>query len=238
MVWRESLKQANGVLKSWVSSGNSGIAHLEPDMMTLALHVLTAAGFGKTYDFNPIETRESGIVKGRKMSFEHGLRTILSGFLGVILTDLLPFSSTSPFSNLLPKKAAAIQFAASEFRRNLTEMVQEERTLQQTKTSGSDNLMSALLRASDLHRGGSSSLKEDEIHGNLFIYSFAGHDTTANTMAYAITLLASDSRMQSWIKDEIEYVVGKESSSEGWEYENSFPQLKRCLALMVTRNPP
>lgn len=51
MVWKESLRQAGDMLKSWVGKGVKGVANTPDDTMTLALHVITAAGFGQSYDF-------------------------------------------------------------------------------------------------------------------------------------------------------------------------------------------
>jgi cytochrome P450 len=170
-----------------------------------------------------------------EISFEVALQTVIAKFVAVILTSIIPVSSEF-LLNLLPEKVTSIKFAAAEFRRNLREIIEEERTFLKTKTNQRDNLMSALVHASDLEgtQGDRKKpLTEEEIYGNLFIYSFAGHDTTANTMTYTVALLASDRRMQSWIKEEIHSVIGKESDPESWEYEKLFPQLKRCLAVMV-----
>jgi cytochrome P450 len=40
--------------------------------------------------------------------------------------------------------------------------------------------------------GGSvKGLTEEEIYGNIFVYNFAGHDTTATTLNWALYLLAA-----------------------------------------------
>ncbi|GKT86482.1 cytochrome P450 [Colletotrichum tofieldiae] len=80
-------------------------------------------------------------------------------------------------------------------------------------------------------------LTEEEIAGNLFIFTVAGFDTTANTMAYAVTLLAAYPEWQAWVQAEIDAVLGP-ASSEGEDgqlpdYATAFPRLTRCLAVMA-----
>lgn len=229
MVWKESLKQAQGMLKSWVAAGDTGITSTHEDTKTLALHVLTSAGFGRNYDF---QGSVSTVPAGHSMSFEKALQTVLTKFLAVIVTASL-LTNLQHLLLFLPK--TSVQLATEEFKLYLSEMVEEERASTKKKTMTNDNLMSALVRASDLREtqgDGRYTLSDDEIYGNLFIYSFAGHDTTASALSYALALLATDTRTQSWIKDEIRSVTGSQNIEE-WGYERVFPQLKRCMAVMV-----
>ena len=55
-------------------------------------------------------------------------------------------------------------------------------------------------------------LTKDEMLGNLFIYNVAGHDTTANTIGYAVYLMASDPRWQAWIHEELNFVFSGQVS--------------------------
>ncbi|RDL31454.1 Cytochrome P450 [Venustampulla echinocandica] len=223
LVWKESLSQATGMLQAWANAGKAGINNTRTDTMTLALHVLTGAGFGKFFDF------QGGVSKpgpGHKMSFEESLHIVLNKFIAVLVAASITF---------IPKRFSSVQTATVEFKQYLTEMVAEERASMDLKSDEKDNLMSALLRASDLRDSqgdGKNTLSNDEIYGNLFIYTFAGHDTTANTIAYAVYLLSTDNDIQSWLKEEIQAVIGVYGDVENWNYEEVFPRLKRCLALM------
>ncbi|KAL0782484.1 hypothetical protein CaCOL14_000390 [Colletotrichum acutatum] len=87
-----------------------------------------------------------------------------------------------------------------------------------------------------------SYLTEEEIAGNLFIFTAAGFDTTANTLAYAVTLLAAYPEWQAWIQAELDAVLGPPTPSpssspeqedrELPDYSVVFPKLTRCLAVM------
>ncbi|TVY45728.1 Cytochrome P450 [Lachnellula subtilissima] len=226
MVWIESLRQAKGMLRSWSHAGEVGTTETSQDTMKLALHVLTGAGFGRFY---PFEKGVSSPANGHTMSFKEALHTVLKDFIGVLL-----ISNSKMMSMLLPKRFDVARIAIPEFKQYLVEFVKEERAAPQ-KSSEHDNLMSALLRASDLREAkgeGRRTLTDDEVYGNLFIYAFAGHESTANTLAYAITLLAADLKVQDWIREEVQAIASEYGVVENWKYEEMFPRLKRCLALM------
>lgn len=82
---------------------------------------------------------------------------------------------------------------------------------------------------------GPTGLTDSEILGNLFLYNFAGHETTGNILTYSILLLAAHPHWQDWIAEELQHVFGDSPDDKAWDY-NLFPQLKRCLAVMV-RSP-
>jgi len=226
LVWRESLAQAGGMLGSWIDKGQAGVTRTNSAMMTLALHVLTAAGFGKSYEF------EGGVGnpgEGHNLSYRDSLKTILENLVLALVAQ--PIMRLSP--SILPQKVSAVQDAIKEFKQYMAEMVAEERASIEVNR---DNLMSVLVRASqeEMQKGkGRNGLTDEEIFGNLFIYNLAGHDTTANTLAYAVCLLASDTHWQNWIGDEIDAVFGTNEDEVDWDYERVFPKLKRCLAVMV-----
>lgn len=60
-------------------------------------------------------------------------------------------------------------------------------------------------------------------------------DTTANTISFAIAMLAGHPKVQDWLSEEINAVMGDE---EHPNYEETYPKLVRCLALMVSRQYP
>jgi cytochrome P450 len=71
------------------------------------------------------------------------------------------------------------------------------------------------------------------MRGALYIFTFAGHETIVNTMAYAISLLAAYPKWLDEIIDEIDTVLGRHDRAD---YGEVFPRLKCCQALMA-RSP-
>jgi cytochrome P450 len=228
LVWRESISQAGDMLQSWMSaSSTGGVTSTDSDTMTLALHVLTAAGFGKSYKF------AGGLTKpadGHSMTYKEALGTILRSILLTIIINSAQFPEW-----MLPRKVVKVNEAIGNFKAYMTEMVEEERRSIANGEDDKGNLMSVLVRAAELSKAdekGRNSLTDEEIFGNLFIYNLAGHETTARTLAYAVALMSTNRGVQDWIGEELDAVFGPEQNVDKWQYEKAFPQLKRCLALM------
>ena len=233
LVWTESVRQAREMLQVWLSKGEEGINGTTDDTLLLALHVLTGAGFGMSYSFDSELTTS---VAGHSMSYRDALRTLLSN----VFTTILIGSAKLPFW-LLPKKVARISVAMKEFKQYMVEMVDNERAAHARGDDAGANLVTSLVRASEEARRAEekgiqskAGLTDEEIYGNIFIYNFAGHETTANQLAYALALLACHPRWQEWLGEEIDHVFGADTSTnEAEQYSKAFPQLRRCLALMV-----
>ena len=104
---------------------------------------------------------------------------------------------------------------------------------------GSGSLMTSLVRALDTHQKedtkttGTRGLSVDEIFGNIFVINFAGNDTTANTLAFTLILLAANQEVQHWVREEVRRVT-KGMDVAHWDYEKLFPQLMRCRAILVS----
>jgi cytochrome P450 len=228
LVWRESISQAGDMLQSWMSASSTrGVTSTESDTMTLALHVLTAAGFGKSYKFAGGLTKPA---EGHSMTYKDALGIILKNPLVTIIMSSARFPAW-----MLPRKVVKVSEAIGNFKAYMTEMVEEERRSIADGEGDKDNLMSVLVRAAELSKAdekGRNSLTDEEIFGNLFIYNLAGHETTANTLAYAVALMSTNRGVQDWIGEELDAVFGSEQNVKKWQYEKAFPQLKRCLALM------
>lgn len=221
------MHQSSGLLKLWTTTPGSEISSTHNDSLTLALNVILGAGFGKSSDFDSVTSPGPGHL----LSFKQSLHTILRKFIAVVFTASL----TGKLGFLIPDKYNTVGIAIREFKQYLVEMVAEERASLTEGNPEKHTLVNALMRASDLEESqgkGKNTLSVEEIYGNLFIFSFAGHDTTANTISYALTLLAANEKTLAWMKEEITAVVGG-SDSVDWVYEKTFPQLKRCLAVMV-----
>jgi cytochrome P450 len=219
------------MLDCWVDEG-SGVASVTTDTSTLALHVITYAGFGISYHFSrALDT----VREGFSMSYADSLYSVMENLL---LLMLVP-SRTYSFP-ILPKALKDFKVAVADFKRYMIEMVDLAKARVSEAESVHPNLLNTLVQKSEellVESGGitaSNSLSDDEIYGNLFIFSFAGHETTANTLAYSIYLLAAFPEYQEWVGQELEEVLKGHGSVETICYEEVYPRLKRCLALMVS----
>ena len=212
------------MMTSWSHHNRKGITSTSADTLTLALHVLTGAGFGQSYSF---ASGSQIIPRGHLLSYRDSLCTLLTNF-----TPLIIFNHDLLCQPFMPKTLRKVGLAVREFRQYMTEMISRERLLIEKRDSDASNLVSSLIRASEEGKAFSSSLNDEEIMGNLFIYNLAGHETTANTLAYAIMLISVNPIYQDWLYDELTRVLGDAGQPETWKYEKVFPQLQRTLAVM------
>ena len=68
-------------------------------------------------------------------------------------------------------------------------------------------------------------LSTDSAFGNTFMFLVAGHETTANTVNYALSLLACHREIQRRVQADVDSIVGSTKPQE-WQYEQLFPKLR------------
>lgn len=254
-VWQESVEQASALADSLVDSSASRTpkkpVQTLDGLRTVAINVLAHIAYGHHKHF-------SLPVPAEKTSWDMTYVDAIS-----ICTELLMLAAFLPARlcrlPIMPHSLQALGVALQRLPELTRDMLHQERSI--TKTRGSDKrpdtIMSTLVRLSDQEKGqthelGTASekhpaveesresktyLTEDEIAGNLFIFTAAGFDTTANTMGYAVTLLAAYPEWQAWLQDELDSVLGGASHSTS-DYETCFPLLMRCMAVMVSSPYP
>lgn len=231
LVWKEALRQAHDMAQFWAEQGAEGTRETVADTATLALHVLTCVGFGLSYSFHH-GVRD--LPDGHSMTYRDALSLCLRN---IITFAIFPKKVLS--LSFLPKKLRSLGVATQEFQKYMEEMLTHERNMAAKREHETGNLMGSLVRASEEAQKSSDrndftrlGLTDEEIFGNIFAFNLAGHETTANTMATSLVLLAANPECQNWLTEEIHHVLRNSGSSEDWKYDESFPNLKRCLAVM------
>jgi cytochrome P450 len=210
---------ASDMLEYWTSK--SEITSTADDLRTLSLHVLSRAGFGKSFKFEGHDERQG--EQSASGNYKESLQTILENL--VLILGLGFNLLGSPW---LPKKLNNVHKACVSFQKHMTDLYEEEKRRLQQGEDSDHNLMTGLIRSSQDDPDG---LTEKEVYGNMFAFNFAGHDTTAHTFTFAMFFLAANPYVQDWISEEIRFVVGNQKL-EDWDYRACFPRLKRCLAVM------
>ncbi|THV54440.1 hypothetical protein BGAL_0026g00110 [Botrytis galanthina] len=229
-VWAEALKQSNEVLEFWKSLPTP-IRRTHKDTRTLSLHVLSGAGFGKSYSFKKAADPPK---PGHMFNYRDSLALILENALLILV-----FGPKFLTRKWLPKRLSRLGRATLDFKDHMQQMVKDEKELIQQGKPGSRNIINSLIMASDEmseltgDKGGSGrGLTEDEVYGNIFVYNFAGHDTMAITMNWTLYLLAAHPNVQDWIAEEINSVVVGDDAGK-WKYQESYTKLNRCLAVLL-----
>lgn len=231
-VWRESLTQTKQMLASWTAAASlaDGITSVSKDTRTLSLNVLAATGFCRSFRFR--SANGSNAEPDTASSYRDALSMVLDN---AILLMLIPRRYLSlPF---IPKALRQIGKAADEFKHHMERMLEEETAALNQGNAGAGSLMTSLVKASNTYEASNKDSKNakglsvEEIFGNIFVINFAGHDTTANTLAFAAYLLATAPEVQHWVADEVRKIT---EDVDNWDYGHLFPQLTRCRSVMVS----
>jgi cytochrome P450 len=219
LVWTESLRQGQQLLQYWKDSTYAGESTMAKDTRTLALDVLVHAAFGKSFDF--YGARDKKITSGR-LSYRDALAILLEN--AILILALGPKALKR--LTFIPR-LAQLSNAAEQFRQYMLDMFEEHaQHVQGEKAQG--NLIKSLVRASLDEK----LITQDEVIGNIFVFNFAGHDTTAHSLAFTFMLMAAHPDVQEWMTEEIRYVMGDKELLKA-EY-TLFPRLVRTLAVLVS----
>jgi cytochrome P450 len=219
LVWTESLRQGQQLLQYWKDSTYAGESTMAKDTRTLALDVLVHAAFGKSFDF--YGARDKKITSGR-LSYRDALAILLEN--AILILALGPKALKR--LTFIPR-LAQLSNAAEQFRQYMLDLFEEHaQHVQGEKAQG--NLIKSLVRASLDEK----LITQDEVIGNIFVFNFAGHDTTAHSLAFTFMLMAAHPDVQEWMTEEIRYVMGDKELLKV-EY-TLFPRLVRTLAVLVS----
>ena len=230
-VWSESSTQAFDMLQEFTkpSSANldSGTSGTFEGLKRITINVIGSVCFGTEKSW--AETTTVGAPPGFKTTFIESIITIVNNLFPTVFIPAKYLSHS-----IAPKSMQTVGVAKTEFPLHLRKSIEQERRNPSSKST----LLTSLVKLADQDKkstttGGSKTstyLSEEEIAGNLFTFTIAGFDTTANTLAYAVAMLAMDPQLQDWIIEQIDEISQKNPEND---YATTFPLLTRCLALMV-----
>lgn len=223
-VWRESIQQGTGLIDYW--SRQNSINSVASDTRTVSLHVMSGAIFGRSYAFRA--TSDEAMTEDSS-SYGNALKLILDRCIPLFILGRKNLKSA-----WLPQSLRELYQATLVFQSHMTEAFEAEKQNLGQKQKPENNLMTALVRASQVNvHSKQEGLTEEEVYGNIFVFNFAGHDATANSLAIGICLLATRPNVQDWIAAEINIVLGGIAPTKSL-YSSTFPRLPRCLAVVVS----
>ncbi|KAI1163350.1 cytochrome P450 [Nemania serpens] len=224
VVWAESLALATDMLKFW--SSKDAVGSTADDVGTLSLHVLSKVGFGKSFKF---QSQDAHDTINPALNYKESLKMVLDNC--VLIMALGTKFLSRPW---LPRKLQ---------KHHMTSVYEEEKLAYEKGFSTDRNLLSSLIKASNEEAlnfsngstgppSGGGGLTESEIYGNMFVFNFAGHDTTAHTLMFAIAFLAAKPQVQDWLSEEL-HTVFADRVPDQWDYQRDLPKLIRCHAVLM-----
>ena len=257
LVWQETIRQTKEMLEYLVEKGPCDASRSEfvvgdvrEDSLKLTLHVLCSAGFGVKLPFKPAPGATAKDV-------EELFRDSQSPPSGYHFTfrSVMEYSSLHPMSALIANRVipkwiprALLPFYDAEFKayhdlgRYLRALVSAAGV---KKAHALHNLLEGIVGTGQIKDGNdhdstgpaisqNGGLSEAEILGNLYIFTVAGHETTATTFRYAMTLLALHQDIQSWLWEDIREATEHEPQDPvEWDYNRVFSKMIGPLCVMV-----
>ncbi|KAG8709982.1 hypothetical protein FRC09_000369 [Ceratobasidium sp. 395] len=216
LIWTETMLALDEAYDLWDLHHGQRVNLPQVAQMTktLALMVIAAAALGKRLSW--IEDQEQP-EPGFTMSFQTAAKTVAEG---VVTRALLP-----TWAEGATQTTRTVVTGYKEFKKYIQQMMDTRRRegvqFESITDGGLDrkqpdaDLFSVLLAASDEDaKQEGKGLTDDEVIGNTFFLMFAGHETSANTLAFALGMLAVHSDVQQEVYNEIKQVMGSRSRLE------------------------
>ncbi|KAG8687554.1 hypothetical protein FRC11_006996 [Ceratobasidium sp. 423] len=190
--------------------------------MQITLCVIAKAGFGQDIEWG----NDGEVPEGHKLTFKQALLTVSHNITLIIVLPKWMFGWRKHWKE--------VRDAYQELRLYFQEMISSRRA---ENTPGSrvqaeeqHDLFNQLILAHD----DDNVLSEEELIGNVFLFLFAGHETTAHTLAFTLGLLAIYPEEQRKVVEQIQELQ-KESSEFNYEdlskYTYSLAVLYEALRL-------
>jgi cytochrome P450 len=237
LVWRESLTQSKAMLAYWME--HQPVRTIAEDTKVFTLNVLAAALFNKRYPFEGAteQNKAASIKNDDSYKYRESLSKILPNIIPIFV-----FGAKGLEAWWTPHSWKVAAEAVSTFRSYIMGLINEERDLNARGIHNNQHLVAALVRACEVDNPPEdaqpalmrrkATLSEQEIISNLFVYAFAGNDTTAISLTHILVYLAAHPQTQDWMAKELSYYLVSNDPMD-WDYK-MFANLKRCLAVVVS----
>ncbi|KAG8873204.1 hypothetical protein FRB97_006928 [Tulasnella sp. 331] len=232
LVWDQSVRLVQEMLHSWSSQGPEvKIPVIRTETLKIALHILSSSAFGQMTHWD--DSTADSLSNGHTMTLKEALIVSLRGIPWIGILPAWAWGSAQERERVVLAGIAGrgllgktIQKAAvgfSELQSYMTEMIEARRA--SGLDDGQRDLLSNLIRASDGETT-MNSLSAREVTGNIYIFLFAGHETTAHSLAFMFGLLALDPEEQGRLHEHIDSVLGDRQELT----YSDFSSLDRVLA--------
>lgn len=102
----------------------------------------------------------------------------------------------------------------------------EKQDIASTKNLVEDrNLLRSFVEASQ-SSDSATQIPDTAVFGNLFIFILAGHETSANALTFALSLLACSPDFQAALHADIDHILGaRRNNPTSWKYPEDYNQL-------------
>ena len=185
-----------------------GVHYVDPErgLFNLTLSIISEAGFGRQFGLARLEEGEGAQEGKGEISFEEAMHVVSEKLVIKLLAPNFMYHLPIP-------SLRRVGEAFDVFEKTLREVME-------SSNSSKKDLISLLIRANEQQEQTTSSTKrklsQDEIYGDIFMFLFAGHETTAGVLGWALRYLASNPIAQEKARQEVVSLF-KKREEEGEE---------------------
>ncbi|GAB1199128.1 hypothetical protein APSETT444_008473 [Aspergillus pseudonomiae] len=210
------------------------------DILKFTLNIICSVGYGVKLPFKPILENSTdsaeGLFKdaispspGYHFTFRSAMEYLNKHITSIFIANGLPKCIPRSILPFFKKDFDAFDDIGS-YLRALVSMAE-------TKESLTQNLIDGLVRSKQQRNKGQGldpDLTDDEILGNLFVFTIAGHETTAVALRFALVLLALNQDAQEYLYEGIrEATCDEPHNPVEWDYRRVYPKLVSPLCVML-----
>ncbi|KAH9003544.1 cytochrome P450 [Lactarius hatsudake] len=232
LVWDETVRIMFDLFDNvWGDSPEIVLDHCVDITLPIALFVVGVAGFGRRVTW----TSDLTVPPGHQMSFKDALH--------IVSSNLIIKMGVPNWAMKLTEHTRRVNLAFDELRQYMVEMVHARRSAE-TKEERHD-LFSGLLDAAHDNPDGSVAITEQELIGkcpllyrNMFIFLFAGHETTAHALCFTFALLALYPDEQERLYQQIKEILVDTNGTPTYEDMNKFTLSMAVLNESLRMFPP
>jgi hypothetical protein len=230
-VWQESVNQAQFMMQSWITNNCNAdqlrVPALERDALHLALHVITGAAYGYPLKWD----EDPPCASPTDLTFRAAVVQFTAHLMPIFLTPRWLLRLGRKDST----RGRAWE-AYTAFESYMHGMLDRQRARLCGADCTDENLLTVLIQSENQEgEKANKKMSAQEVMGNTFIFLFAGHETTANTLHYSLLLLAQRLDVQRRLLEEVDGIYEK-AAQEGryeLEYELDFNRARWPFAIMV-----
>ncbi|KAK1565925.1 cytochrome P450 [Colletotrichum navitas] len=200
----------------------------------ITIHVLSEAGMGAVAPWR--HQRSERPKPGFQMTYIQACKVVMEHCTGAIV---IPNPVLLNWPSWLPghQRMRQLGIGKREFPIHTESLLDEERRRisngHAMGPEGRATIMNHLLRASATQGDARDGLTQEELKGNLFLFTAAGFETTANTLTYALVLLARYPEWQDWLFGEVDSLMSLAEEGLEPDYAAVFPKVRRIMAVML-----
>eukprot|EP00008_Paramoeba_atlantica_P003345 CAMPEP_0201476702 /NCGR_PEP_ID=MMETSP0151_2-20130828/1852_1 /ASSEMBLY_ACC=CAM_ASM_000257 /TAXON_ID=200890 /ORGANISM="Paramoeba atlantica, Strain 621/1 / CCAP 1560/9" /LENGTH=474 /DNA_ID=CAMNT_0047857163 /DNA_START=187 /DNA_END=1611 /DNA_ORIENTATION=- len=219
-------RRVNRLFAHWEEGQDPSSFSVNPEkgLVELTLSVISEAGFGQQFGQDNVKASNG------EMTFEKAMDIVSEKMVLMFVLPGFLFSLPIPFLN-------EIDSAFRVFKQTLEEIISSREDGDGTGRAIKRDLLSQLMQANRENQSNSHpKLTNSEILGDVFMFLFAGHETSAGTLHWAIRLLSLHPEVQKRARQEVDDLVGDRTDLTYAEVKNLV--YCRCIIQETLRLEP